>query len=229
MTIGCVLLLVAALLSATCNWLSIYRGWRVGEYISKPFTMALLIGCALLLPVTVANQWLAKLFTIGLVFSLIGDVFLMRPNNKLWFLSGLTAFFCGHVAYILGMNNTLPPLSSWPVLVAALVTAFFVIRVIIQGMVRNGKSSLIPPVKAYALVLALMFYSGMTTFFRPDWSLLGSIICVISATLFFISDSFLSYGLFVAVRENRVNRVIVMVTYFLAQIGLTLTIAFWQV
>ena len=221
--------LASAFFCAIWNWLSIYKGWRISEHISKPLTMVLLIVCALLLPLTPENQWLGKLFIIGLIFSLFGDVFLMMPHNGTWFLSGLVAFFCGHLAYIFGLNYYAPPLSSLFMLLAVLVIAFFVVRVIVNGLIKNGERELIIPVVAYSVILVAMLYSGLSTILRPEWSLFSSVVCVIGAALFFISDSFLSYGMFVATEKGRLNRIVVMVTYFLAQIGLTFTIVTWQV
>ncbi|MFA6074405.1 MAG: lysoplasmalogenase [Negativicutes bacterium] len=221
--------LLAAFLSAIWNWLSIYMEWRVCERISKPLTMVLLITCALLLPLTSENQWLGKLFIIGLIFSLFGDVFLMLPHNNTWFLLGLVAFFCGHLAYIFGLNYYAPPISSLLMLLAVLIVAFFVVRIIVNGLIKKGERGLIIPVLAYSVILVAMLYSGLSTILRPEWSILSSVVCVIGAALFFVSDSFLSYGMFVAIEKSRINRIIVMVTYFLAQIGLTMTIATWQV
>ena len=41
-------------------------------------------------------------FVIALVFSLLGDIFLMLPSDK--FVFGLGAFLLGHVAYTVGLN-----------------------------------------------------------------------------------------------------------------------------
>lgn len=219
----------AALICAAWHWLSIYYKLRICEFISKPVTMILLIIGVMLLPLASANEWLGKLFIVGLVFSLLGDIFLLFPDRKIWFLFGLVAFFCGHVAYILGLNFSAPPLSSLLLLVPVLIAAFFVIRIIVRGLIKKNERGLIIPVMVYAIILTAMMYSGLSTILRPEWSLLSSVVCVVGAALFFISDSFLSYGMFVMEKKSRANQIIVMVTYFLAQIGLALTIVTWQV
>ena len=46
-----------------------------------------------------ARTW----FVVALVFSLLGDVFLMLPSDA--FVAGLSAFLLAHVAYVVALNQ----------------------------------------------------------------------------------------------------------------------------
>ena len=62
--------------------------------------MVLLIGVALEL--NVSSDLERGAFVVALVFSLIGDVFLMLPGER-WFVFGLGSFLAGHLAYVVGL------------------------------------------------------------------------------------------------------------------------------
>ena len=94
-------LLVAAGVSAVGNWIAVARGSTVGIYVFKPLTLVLMIAAALALDPTsdAARAW----FVVALVFSLLGDVFLMLPTDA--FVAGLSSFLLAHVAYVVGLNQ----------------------------------------------------------------------------------------------------------------------------
>jgi uncharacterized membrane protein YhhN len=58
-------------------------------------------------------------FAFGLVFSLAGDVFLMLPKER--FVGGLVSFLLAHIAYIIGFNDSIPPLNLVTLVVVILV------------------------------------------------------------------------------------------------------------
>ncbi len=93
-----------AVLFAILDWIAVARKWQIVEYIAKPAVMVCLIAWLVMNSgMTVPLLW----FTIGLAFSLAGDVFLMLPKER--FIPGLISFLLAHIAYIIGLNTTPHP------------------------------------------------------------------------------------------------------------------------
>ena len=80
-----------ALVIAAINWLAVAKKWVKIKYITKPAVPMALI-CWLILNGGIQGQLIY--FVIGLIFSLIGDIFLMLPNKK--FIAGLVSFLFAH-------------------------------------------------------------------------------------------------------------------------------------
>ena len=94
-------LLALTLVIAALDWLAKGIGSKPMEYVFKPLTMVALIGVALALDPTDAGARAA--FVVALVFGMAGDVFLMLPDDKRWFVFGLASFLVGHLAYVVGL------------------------------------------------------------------------------------------------------------------------------
>src|SRR2546429_181568 len=83
--------LVAFGVFALLDWLAVSRGIRALEYVAKPATLLSLLAYAAF---GHASPWLVA----ALVFSLLGDIFLLLPAGL--FLARLGAFLVAHLAYI---------------------------------------------------------------------------------------------------------------------------------
>ncbi|HSB66410.1 MAG TPA: lysoplasmalogenase [Anaerolineales bacterium] len=220
---------IIVLILAVVDWVAADKKIKPLEYFAKPATMlALLWWMWISVGLGGAMLW----FTIGLLFCLAGDVFLMVPRNM--FIFGLLAFLFGHVFYILGLNNTPPFINlvglflvlilEKPLAIIALVFLVIYIvwlyRKLARGLVTKGIAKLKFPVLIYAIVISLMVYSALMTWYRAGWSPAAALFASIGAVLFFISDSMLAWDRFL----NPLNhaRLKVMATYHLGQIGIIL-------
>lgn len=208
----------AALVAVVLNWIGTLRGWQRVEMVTKPAALVLLI-----VWFSLAGSWRGPLvwYGLALVFSLAGDVLLMKKVDQ--FLFGLVAFLLAHLAYLAGFNLSLPPLSL-PILglvglgVITVAVSYPVIR---GGLLRQpGGRALQAPVLVYSLVLTLMMLSAVSTLFRPEWSGTAAILAAAGGILFFTSDMLLAVNRFV--RPVRRGDFLVMVTYHLGQVGLVL-------
>jgi alkenylglycerophosphocholine/alkenylglycerophosphoethanolamine hydrolase len=203
---------------AGLDWVGTARGWNRARWITKPAALVLLIAWFSLF-----GGWRGPLlwFGLALVFSLLGDVLLIEKLKM--FVFGLLAFLLAHLAYLVGFNLTLPPLSL-PVLGLVAVGAIAVgilFPTVRRGLVRQpGGGGLILPVFVYSLVLSLMMISAVSTLFRLEWHQNAAIFAAAGGVLFFISDSLLALNRFV--RPIRQGDLLVMVTYHLGQLGLAL-------
>jgi uncharacterized membrane protein YhhN len=207
------LVLAFALVAAVADWIAVGQENRALEYLAKPLTMVLLIGAALALdPVDPAvRTW----FVIGLVLSLVGDVFLMLPQDL--FVFGLAAFLLGHVAYIVGMHVDGVDGVRFLVGIAVVMVLLAVVGTLILRGVRAGPDpALAGPVVAYMFVISAMVASAIGT---------GHVAAIAGASSFYVSDALIAWNRFI--RETPYARISIMATYHLAQVGLVLSLVDW--
>jgi len=199
----------AALAVALVEWWATYARKGTIRYVTKPLSLALLIGVAVTLEPFdgTVRAW----FVAGLVLSLAGDVFLLG-SEKL-FVGGLASFLLGHLAYVVGLQLGR---ESWPWLAVGVVVVAVAIatigRRIVSGVRTNpehGGGELVGPVIAYLVVISAMVVSAFGT---------ASAVAVAGAMLFYASDATLAWNRFI--EERRLGGVAVMVTYHLGQAGL---------
>ena len=215
------ILLVVCLGCALLNWIAVAIDNRRLEYVAKPGTLFFLIiwfGTRLPSPQPPLGIW----FLIGLMFSLAGDVFLMLPGNH--FLKGLVAFLLAHIAYIVAFNLTglVLSMTSMLIAVAIILVAGVIMRRLVTSLRTSGRTSMIAPVIAYAIVLSLTFWSATITTLRPEWSPLAGSLAVLGGALFFASDAAIAWNRFVGPHPG--GRLFEMIAYHLAQISLSFAV-----
>lgn len=216
----------AALVLGSIDWVAVARGNKRLEYVFKPVTLAAVLVGAGLLTQGPHDAWQARFFLPGLALSLVGDVLLMLPGERV-FLPGLVSFLLGHLCYIFGLNPTLPPRygSVLFLLVAVAAMGVIIYRPIAAGLRNHGQTSLILPVAVYTSVISLMLFSALATLFRPEWTPPRRGLVIAGASLFVASDGMLAFDRFVRPLPSAALRV--MVTYHLGQMALAASIALW--
>jgi len=202
---------------ALLNWIAVAIDHRQLEYIAKPATLFFLIlwfGTRLPSSPPTLGIW----FLVGLAFSLAGDVFMMLPGNR--FLKGPVAFLLAHIAYIVAFNLTglvIMP-ASLLIALAIILVAGVIMRRLVTGLQMSGRTSMIAPVIAYAVVLSLTFWSAASTTLRPDWPPLAGWLAALGGALFFSSDTAIAWNRFIGPHPG--GRLFEMIAYHLAQISL---------
>lgn len=141
------------------------------------------------------------LLLIGLFFCMFGDGLLV------WFVVGLSAFLIGHLFYFARF------LSTWnfskigfSTIVPIAIYGFLIGKEIISALTLDGNDALVLPVLFYIIVISLMAWSAFMT--GNKWAIVGSI-------LFVISDSILSWNMFVY--DIPYSGILIMTTYYSAQ------------
>jgi len=206
------LLLSFTLVVAFADWVAVANDRRRIEYVCKPLTMVLLIATALALDVPSSAALVA--FVTALVFSLIGDVFLMLPGER-WFVFGLGAFLVGHLAYVVGLWCQGLTLAAFLVGLVVVGVAMLILGLrIVRAVSRSDEPELVVPVAVYIGVISLMVASAIGT--RSPFAIVG-------ASLFYTSDALIAWNKFV--KAYPWGRVAVMITYHVGQIGLVLSLA----
>lgn len=204
------LLITLALVVAVGDWVAVARGSKPVEYLCKPLTMVVLIAAALALDV--GDETVRTWFVVALVLCLIGDVFLMLPQDL--FVPGLASFLLGHVAYIVGMHVSGVDGTRLAVGTVLVLVALAIIGTKVLRGVRSGEEpELTGPVLAYMGVISVMVASAIGT---------GHVAAIGGAVSFYASDALIAWNRFIG--EMRHGRLAVIVTYHLAQVGLVLSL-----
>ena len=199
-------LLTLTLAFAFADWWAVWAKRQQVRYVTKPATLACLIGVAVTL--TPVDPDIRTWMVIGLVLSLAGDVFLMLPEK--WFVAGLGSFLLGHIAYIVGLQMA-PTSMGWTLVGLALVIAAVGVvgQRVVRGVAAGDHPEMVGPVIAYLVVISAMVVSAFGT--AAPWAIVG-------AGLFYASDATLAWNRFLEPR--RFGPLAVMITYHLGQIGL---------
>ncbi|NUR63158.1 MAG: lysoplasmalogenase [Catenulispora sp.] len=240
-------LTLLTLLAALADWVAVARraadpasrGARAAEYVAKPLTMLLLIGAAVAIAHDHAapgipsehraTAYLVVTTVAALVLSLVGDVFLMVPEESpaaaRTFVLGLAAFLLAHIAYIAAF-------------VSLHAHGGYAISFVLTGLVLSGAMfataglrihaaaaqqdpALAGPVLAYITVISLMVVAAWWT---------GDLRIIPGALLFAASDTMIGWTKFAraghepregAGRAGKID-VPIIVTYHLAQLLLVL-------
>lgn len=204
MSAAAVLLAVAAVLAAI-DWWAVWFDRRLVERVAKPATMLALVGVAATAgdPGDVVR---AALVT-GAVLGLVGDVALL-DDGEVAFLTGLSAFAVGHLAYVVAAVATaFDPVAAVPgvVGVTALLGCRFATRTV-PGARRQGGVVLASAVVVYAVVIASMVITAWAT---------GVVLAGVGALLFAGSDWVLGHRRFVGPLPG--HRLAVMIPYHVGQ------------
>lgn len=215
-------LLAIALIIAILDWIAVAKRWKLWEYFAKPGVIIVLL--IWLWSVSGFSGHLVW-FALGLVFSLAGDVFLMLPREQ--FIAGLVAFLLAHIAYIIGFNDTRPPLNLVSIFLAIAVgiTTLRIYGRIHNGLIASNNKKLKTPVLVYSIVISLMLLSALLTLVRPEWSAGSSLLVSAGALLFFLSDVYLAWNKFVT--PVRHGDLIVIVSYHTGQMLITVGAAMY--
>ena len=204
------LLLALAAVAAVVDWWAVATGHRGVEYLAKPLALVGLVAAATSLDV--GDGAVQGAFVVALVFSLLGDVLLLLPDQ--WFVFGLASFLAAHVAYVVGF--WLAGISLFTFLVGVVLVAVAVLvlgRRIVAGVAAGDDADLVLPVAAYMLVISVMVASAVGTV---------DALAIAGACLFYTSDALIAWTKFL--HELRQGRLAIIVTYHVAQFALVLSL-----
>ncbi len=178
-------------------------------YVSKPALLLSLIAYYFQMGFK-PMSYPQKLFSMGLIFSLMGDVLLMWDNL---FVFGLGAFLIAQLAYTFAFYRSNFGKKGWVQQLPILALPVLIFTAGLIYFLRPTVGALLPAIVVYAVVISLMLISalnrkGLATEFSFNNVVLG-------AVLFVTSDSLLAINKFHT--EFAGANIAVMLTYGLAQ------------
>lgn len=153
-------------------------------YIVKPLSTLLVIAVAVYSLIVVdADSTYGIMIISGLLFSLLGDIALMPPDNSMKFRIGLVLFLIAHIIYIaafwiLGRFSSVDLISG--VVLIAVASAFYL-------LIRRNLGGMKIPVAIYIVIICVMVNRAVAT---------GLPLVIAGAVLFFISDMVLASNRF---------------------------------
>ena len=148
----------------------------------------------------------------GLVFSLLGDVFLMLPSNR--FTAGLASFLVAHLLYVVAFVRDAGFGAAPLALVVLLLSAGALVA---KLWPRLGR--LRGPVLAYMAAIVTMAWQGSARW--ESVGQLGALFACVGAWLFVASDAALAWNRFG--RPFAASPLVVLSTYFVGQLLLALS------
>lgn len=200
------LFMVLLILELICGTVPSLSQWH---YITKPSLLTALILYfsyhGKTLPAPIRNMTL-----LALVFSLLGDIFLMFVmQSAKYFILGLACFFLAHVFYsLVFFKNRNPKTKPYGLVFILLLYAFAFFY-----LLKNHLGDLLIPVLLYMVIILIMATMAFLRYKKVSHK--SFILVFIGAILFVISDSILALNKFYM--PLKYTSISIMLTYGLAQ------------
>lgn len=175
-------------------------------YVFKPLTIGLLLLLVASGPSRFASPYVPAILA-GLLFSLVGDIFLMLPSDH--FRSGLSSFLLAHVCYIFAFLSDAPFASPLAPYVVGLGLGGGAVAALWKGI----PVPLRLPVLAYVTILLVM--ASQATSRALNLHTASAARASLGAVLFLLSDGLLAWARFR--RPFPAAKALVHGTYFPAQ------------
>src|SRR5687767_4253931 len=182
------------------------------RYFTKPLISLSLIAY-FISQTSFVQSGLKKWVLLALVFSLGGDIFLLfEEKEPIFFLLGLASFLIAHIFYIVFFHliRIRENIAGNILLLLVVVVYYTALMTILSPFLENMKL----PVRIYGVVISFMLLLALHTGFITNKK--ASLLMIIGAVLFIISDSLLALNKFYASFEYA--GISVMLTYGLAQL-----------
>jgi uncharacterized membrane protein YhhN len=207
------ILTVLALLAAIITILATYQGWRLTHYLFKPLAIIFIILIALE-PNHPTSSFYRYIIIAGLLFSLVGDIFLMLPRDR-FFIHGLISFLVAHLCYIAAFMYESGHAASLRGVIPFLIYGGLMMRVLWPHL---GKMRV--PVVFYMLAILMMGWTATSRWMLTEQP--GSLLAMLGALLFIASDSLLALDKFKG--RFRSAQLLIFSTYAVAQWLIALSI-----
>ncbi|CAI8839359.1 MULTISPECIES: lysoplasmalogenase [Pseudomonas] len=172
----------------------------------KPLPVLALLGWLHDAPPSDYRRWIS----LGLIFSLIGDVLLAWPGDL--FVFGLGAFLVAHLAYLKAYLSDCRRLALLPLILALSVGA-----VLLGILISSGLGPLTVPVIVYGMAISAMLWRALARLGSgvPQRS---ALLAAGGAVAFVFSDSVIGINRFVS--PFNAAPYIIILSYWLGQWGI---------
>ena len=171
--------------------------------VFKPLTTSLIIVIALLIYLKAPSTY-AVLIIVSLVFSLVGDLFLLREKH---FLQGLLSFLIAHIVFTFAFMSIYGFSRKHIPLILLLIAGGFYYNYLKKGLYKYAI-----PVALYMLVIIIMCWQAIGLVFNNPTLVFFGIAS--AALLFAFSDSILAYAKFK--KTFKAEQILILTTYWAA-------------
>ena len=200
-----IILTILAIISALIHMWAEYQGPAIQIYIFKLLTMGFIVLIAVLAKSPPSRRYKIAIIA-GLLFSLVGDFFLMLPVDL--FIAGLVSFLVAQLIYTYAFSAGRPFRFTF-----LTILPFAIYGILIFVILSPGLNDMALPVAAYIVVILTMARQAWNQWdqVRRRWALLA----FIGAVLFVVSDSILALNRFG--EPFLAARALTLSTYYSAQ------------
>lgn len=166
-----------------------------------------------------SDNTFGTLIIIGLIFGLIGDLFLVYINDKKCFVLGLSSFFIGHIFYVI----------AFLLKTEIVYYDFFIIGFILIFALSFFKfyklefKQLKVPVYAYTFIISIMQTKALSIVFSFELAIMFPIL--IGSILFVMSDMILAYTTFK--KYTHFLSALNLITYYFGQLLIAYSLFFF--
>lgn len=194
--------LVSAIVVLVHVW---FDGPKAVHYIFKPLVIVFLIAMVGASPKGASSRYRYAILA-GLGFSLVGDIFLMLPQNL--FVPGLLGFLIAHLFYIAAFApGSFRPLSLGSAL------PFVIYGIGLNALLYRHVGTMRWPVWGYSIaILSMAFFALRRWMIARN---LAALLAFVGAILFVFSDSVIAISRFRGAFPGA--GMLILSTYFLAQ------------
>ena len=172
----------------------------------KPLPVLALLGWLHDAPPSEYRRWIS----LGLMFSLLGDMLLAWPGDL--FVFGLGAFLLAHLAYLKAYLSDCRRLALLPLIIALAVGA-----VLLGVLIANGLGPLLVPVIVYGVAISAMLWRALARL-GTDVPKRSALLAAGGAVAFVLSDSVIGINRFVA--PFYAAPYVIILSYWLGQWGI---------
>ncbi|WMI98811.1 lysoplasmalogenase [Pseudomonas chlororaphis subsp. aurantiaca] len=172
----------------------------------KPLPVLALLGWLHDAPPSDYRRWIS----LGLLFSLLGDVLLAWPADL--FVFGLGAFLVAHLAYLKAYTSDCRHLAPLPLLLALVAGA-----ALLGILISHGLGPLLVPVIVYGLAISAMLWRALARL-GSDVPKRSAQLAAAGAVAFVFSDSVIGISRFVMAFDAAPY--LIILSYWLGQWGI---------
>ncbi len=184
-------------------------------YITKPLLMPLLILFYVFGTPINKIDWL---IVVALIGAFGGDTFLMLKNKDKWFIFGMGAFLINQIFYAIAFFLSITDIMAFNLWGLFLLgPAIFILFFTVPKFIKKTEAFKIPVIVYMAAILIMHIAAVLRL---AEFQGLPFILVYLGSICYLFSDSFLALNKWE--RETREKRVIVMITYYMAQLCITI-------
>lgn len=204
-------LLFAILISGILHISAIHQAPNWRYYCFKPLPILLMMVAIIVNADSSAGlSSYAWLILMGLAMSAIGDVFLMHPKDK--FIPGLVAFLFAHLFYSGAFWMLVDGDMVWWLPAVLFSAGIMIVLILLPHL-----NAMLVPVSVYMLVIIQMAWAAGELYLTVPSMM--SIAAFSGALVFLVSDLTLAFHRFK--QPSLAKQIFLMMTYYLAQFGIT--------
>ncbi|WP_052273040.1 lysoplasmalogenase [Flavihumibacter solisilvae] len=205
---------------AAVHLAAIAAGWDTVRFVTKPMLMVILVSWFMI--VTAGSASLRTWIISALIFSWLGDVFLMIQGGS-GFIAGLSSFLLAHACYVIFFllvrrRSGVPRKWNGYILAAVVIYVASFNYYLLPAL----DFALKVPVLVYSIIIGTMF---IAVFHASPRNNIWHNLAITGALLFIISDSILAVNTFL--EPFGAADLLIMTTYILAQAFLASGAAIW--